>query len=141
MINTGRGFVSLAGVLAAMLITVDAGCAYRLHPPSPPFQQRLRVIADAPDTYVIRVQAKAYAVPADGHVTFTMALPRQACSVYLFDKIPIRRPPNPTTQKALSIVFGGSAVRRLSMRDIAALPKDADGVPQVRVPVASGSFR
>ena len=123
----------LSGLIAAFSALGSTGCVYRLAPPMPPFQQRLRIIANAPERYTVRVQSSDYAVPADGRVVFNMGMTHRACSVYLFDRIPIRRVPSPTKEKSISIMLGASPVQRLSIHDIATLPTDSDGVPQFDV--------
>jgi hypothetical protein len=130
----GLGFV--AAVLAGA-----TGCAYRLPPGTPPFQQRLRIIDNNPDLYVVRAQGNDYAVPKDGRIAFTVGLPRQGCSVYLFNVIPIRRPPSPTEEKIVSIMLGTSVVQRLSVQDLASLPSDVEGVPQLHIPNRRGPLR
>src|ERR1017187_1657155 len=122
----------LSGLIATFSALGSSGCVYRLAPPAPPFQQRLRIIANAPERYTVRVQSNDYTVPADGLVVFKMGM-AQGCSVYLFNRIPIRGTPSPTKEKSISIMIGASLVQRLSIRDISTLPTDSDGVPQFHV--------
>jgi hypothetical protein len=107
-----------------------AGCAYRLSPTVLPSQHRLKVVADSSESYVLRLRIRErrdYQVPADGRVTLDAPAYRAGCSVYLFDKIRIRRGANPFTARTIDIVVGGKITRQLSLKEISTLPADPEG--------------
>jgi hypothetical protein len=103
-----------------------------LQPGIPPFQQRLRIVANAPQEYTVRVQSTDYFLPSDGRVEFKVG-GMSGCSVYLFGRIPIRRAPNPTKEKIISIMNGTARLQMLSLHDLATLPRDGEGVPQIAI--------
>jgi hypothetical protein len=107
-----------------------AGCAYRLPAPMLPSQQRLKVVGVSPEAYVLRLRIREprdYRVPADGRVTLDVPSYRAGCSVYLFDKLRIQRGANPFTARTIDVVVGGRITRQLSLKEISALPADAQG--------------
>jgi hypothetical protein len=53
------------------------------------------------------------------------------CSVYLFNQIPIRRAPDLSKTKLISIMTGGKTVEALSLRDLSKLPLDSAGYRQL----------
>jgi len=113
------------------------GCAYRLHPPSLPYQQHLKVVADAPETYVLRLRVREsidYKTPQDGRVTFEIPAYRAGCSVYLFDKIRVRSGGNPYTAKTVDVIGAGEVMQHLSLKEIAASPIDGQGNHLLMVP-------
>lgn len=129
-----RGAIS-AGVNAraavvCALAALLAGCAYRLQLIAPPEQQRLKIVNTSPDRYAIwfRIRdPRQYAVAKDGRVTLEVPAYRRGCDVYLFDRIPLRRGADPFAAKTVEIVSGGQTVRKISLKEIAALPKDEEG--------------
>ena len=46
------------------------GCVYRLMPPMLRVQQQVRVLANSPEQFSVRVQASDHLVGTDGHVIF-----------------------------------------------------------------------
>ncbi|HEV3309478.1 MAG TPA: hypothetical protein VG815_03050 [Chloroflexota bacterium] len=108
------------------------GCAYRLAAPlvvtSP---LRLRIISDTPERYNIGVQSSEHHVPSDGRVMFDIKMVHRGCSVYLFDRIPIRRVADPTKEKIVSILLGGMPVRRYSFQELSKLKADNEGYHQM----------
>lgn len=72
-------------------------------------------------------EPRDYRVPADGRVTLDVPSYRAGCSVYLFDKLRIRGEDNPFTAKTIDVVAGGKTIRRLSLKEISALPVDPEG--------------
>ena len=122
-----------AGLIVGMLL-LSAGCAYRLQVAMVPFQQRLRIVAPAPQQYTVRVESKDYSVSEEGRVEVKVGMHR-GCSVYLFNRIPIRRVPDPTKEKIISIMNGTAPIQTLSLQDISRLPHDSEGVPQIAIGV------
>jgi hypothetical protein len=125
-----RQFLQMRLFAALGLSFVSLGCAYRLPVAAMPSTQNLKLVASAPKGYVLRLRIREpheYRVPEDGRVTLDIPGYRAACSVYLFDRIRIRRGANPFTEKTIDVVGGGKLTRRLSLKEIAALPRDAEG--------------
>jgi hypothetical protein len=122
-------------LLAGLLLLTSVGCAYRLQPALPPFQQRLRIVANNVEQYTVRVQGTDYSVPFDGRLEFTVGGMR-GCSVYLFDQILIRRAPNLTKAKVISIMSGAAQIQNLSLHDLGRFPHDSEGIPQIAIPAA-----
>src|SRR5258708_3765594 len=102
-------------IMTAAIATTLANCAYRLPPATLPSQHRLKIVARSPERYSVRVRDKEYSVGADGKVLIEFPATRRACSVYLFDRIPISRGPDPLKAKSISVLIAGNAVRTLSM--------------------------
>ena len=66
------------------------GCAYRMPAAAAPSLPRLRLAAQSPRQYVVRLETggiKDYPVPADGRVTLEVPGARPRCQVYLFNWI------------------------------------------------------
>jgi hypothetical protein len=124
-----------SGLLFELLLS-GIGCAYRLQPAVPPFQQRLRIVAPSPQRYTVRVQSTDYSVSPEGHVEVKVGGLQRGCSVYLFDLIPIRRVPSPTKEKIISLMNGTAPIQTFSLHDLGKLPRDSEGVPQIAIPVA-----
>jgi hypothetical protein len=117
--------------LIAVLVPGMVGCAYRLPAHVAVMPQQLRLVAATPQAYALHIEGtrpRDYKIPPDGRITFQSpsGLPR-ACSVYLFDFIRIHRGLYPDEIKAVDVIAGNATVRKLSMRELFALPSDADG--------------
>ena len=87
-----------------------------------PTQQRIHILANSPEQYSVRVQASDHRVQADGRVSFDAPMMSFGCSVYLFNQIPIKRAPDLSKTKLISIVTGGTTVK---------LPLDSAGYRQL----------
>jgi hypothetical protein len=130
LIQPNRLIAAASFSLVLNVTFILAGCAYRLPAPMLPSQQPLRVVGVSPEVYVLRLRIREprdYRVPADGRVTLDIPSYRTGCSVYLFDKIRILRGANPFTARTIDVVVGGEITRQLSLKEISALPVDADG--------------
>ena len=127
---TSKAAVIVIAAIAICSVVSSSGCVYRLQPAIPPSNHRLRIIADSPQRYSIHVLFYDYAVSQDGTVDFKWGGFR-GCSVYLVNTIPIRRVPNAAKEKNISVMLGPSVIRKLSLDEIAALPKDRESVPQL----------
>jgi hypothetical protein len=117
------------GFLLTLNFTL-AGCAYRLPAPMLPSQYRLKVVANSSQAYVLRLRIREprdYQVPTDGRVTLDVPGYRAGCSVYLFDKLRIQRGSNPFTARTIDVVVTGKITRQLSLKEISAMPVDAEG--------------
>jgi hypothetical protein len=122
------GGLITAGFSAMLELT---GCAYRLMPLTRPTQQRIHILANSPEQYSVRVQASDHRVQADGRVSFDTPMIRSGCSVYLFNQIPIRKAPDLSKTKLISIMTSGKTVETLSLRDLSKLPLDSAGYRQL----------
>ena len=107
-----------------------AGCACSLPAPRLASQQRLRVVSPSPENFVLRLRIREprdYRVPTDGRVTLDIPAYRAGCSEYLFGKLRIQRGADPFTAKNIDVAISGKITRQLSLKEISALPTDAEG--------------
>ncbi len=116
-----------AVAIEAIATLAMAGCAYRLSPVALPSQHKLRLVAQSPEQYSIRVWNKEYPVGADGNVSIEFPATRRGCHAYLFDRIPISRSTDPFKAKAISVQAAGNTVRRLSLNELSKPPVDGSG--------------
>jgi hypothetical protein len=123
-----KGIVAVAATLSSL-----CGCAYRMAAPLLPSHQRLRILANSPERFSVRVQASDYRTEPDGHVSFDIATIHRGCSVYLFNFIPISRVPDPEKQKVISVMIGGEPIRRLSFGELSKLPVDGAGYHELPI--------
>lgn len=120
-----------------MLLVTLAGCAYALHPVTPPNQVHLKIVSSVPELYNLRLRVREphdYRVSADGRVTLDVPAYRKADTVYLFGKLALPNHSDPYTAKTLEISASGKTVRQLSLKRLNSLPLDADGYHLLRVP-------
>ena len=117
--------------LVVSLVTLAlGGCAYRLPAPTPPTQDRIRVVATVPGQYVLRVQTGTVTdipVPADGRVTVNVPAYHMPCEVYLFNEIRVGGNDDPLQRWKLLVIHDGKVVRRVSLRQVQALNADPAG--------------
>lgn len=127
---------SLIPVLCLFCVVLDlCGCAYVLHPVAPSLQQRIRVLAKSPEEFSFRskfTSVQAYDVPADGRVTLDFPAHRPGCTALLFG-IPITRPADRYNSKSIEVTHAGKLIRKLSIKDVSALPTQADGYHVLRL--------
>ena len=124
--------------LGLILILTSSGCALALHPVTPPAQVRVKIVVESPQSYGVRLrvsEAHDYRVPADGRVTVDVPAYRPACSTYLFG-IKLRNGWDPYTAKTLDLFKGSQTARRLSLKQVYALPLDAEGYHLLKPPAA-----
>src|SRR5258708_30441515 len=110
----------------ARLSCLLMGCAYTLHPSTPGFQQRLRLVARAPENYSLHAWDKEYVIGSDGEVRIEVPVTRQPCRVSIF-AVPFGRSADPLKQRSISLIIGGREIRRLSIHEISKLPLDISG--------------
>jgi hypothetical protein len=60
-------------------------------------------------------------------VAFDVKMVHHGCSVYLFDRIPVKRVPDPAKEKIIYLMLAGTPVRRLSFSELSKLPADSEG--------------
>jgi hypothetical protein len=114
---------------------MTTGCAYRLPPFVPPTQERIRIVADAPEQYVVRVNMDTitnYNVPRDGRVAIGVPAYR-TCGVYLFGIVKVRSENEPFPSWSISVTRGGVIVRKVSLRKLTELAMDPSGYHMLKV--------
>ena len=133
-------FQSIALVAVVTPVLGLTGCAYRMAPPLVlQSKQRLRIVSDAPERFDVRVQSTDYRLPSDGRLMFEIKMVHGGCSVYLFDRIPIRKVADPSKEKIVSIMLGGVSVKKLSFQELSKLQADSDGYHQLALSPASAT--
>ncbi|MCW5550557.1 MAG: hypothetical protein KIS67_00180 [Verrucomicrobiae bacterium] len=95
-------------------------------------------MAAIPTAYVVRVvtgnkQHIDTPVPPDGRVAFDVPVSSRLCTPYLFGVIKVGWPTPVEERRVIRVMRGERTVRRLSARDIARLPADAEGFHAVRI--------
>ena len=127
-----KAIVAVAATLSSL-----SGCAYRMAAPLLPSHQRLRIVANSPERFTVRVQSSDYHAEPDGQVSFDVAIRHRGCSVYLFDLIPISKVPDPEKEKVISVMISGTPIRRLSFGELSKLPVDSAGYHQLAISEAN----
>ena len=120
---------SLVVVTCGMALILES-CVYRLLPVTPPSQQRLRIASASPERFAVRLQigdSREYNVPADGKITLDVPAYRAPCRVFLFGLVKTSGGAQPFTAKTVTVIDGAKVTRRLSLKDVSALPVDANG--------------
>jgi hypothetical protein len=113
-----------------------AGCAYRLPVASPPSRQLIRIVANAPEQYTVKVSTgtvNQYDVPRDGRIEIGIPSYRRSCGVYLFDKIKVGGYGDPFNHWIVSITRNGKTVRTQSLRATQKSPTDEAGYHIIRI--------
>jgi hypothetical protein len=103
------------------------GCAYRMPAAAAPSLPRLRLAAQSPRQYVVRLETggiKDYPVPADGRVTLEVPGARPRCQVYLFNWIRVGGGADPSKLWRIEVLAGGKSVRTLPLDELLRLPMD-----------------
>jgi hypothetical protein len=135
-----RRLIPEASLAIGFVLTFETiGCVYRLPPATLPSQHRLKVVSNSPEVYSLRLRTREphdYRVPTDGRVTLDLPGSRDGCSVYLFDRIRIRSGASPFTAITIDVIGNGRIARQLSLKQMAALPVDAEGYHLLTVPAA-----
>jgi hypothetical protein len=128
-------FVCMSICLA--IAAQSLGCAYTLPVPSPPFQERVRLVTETPERYIVRVESERrvdYQVPTDGRMVLSIPSYRRGCTVYLFSLVKVSDGKDPLRSLQIEVSTGGQTIRKLSVRQLMKLPTDSDGYRLVRVP-------
>ena len=123
---------------ASVLAFAVTGCAIVCGPVHTVPPQRLRVMADSPATYTIRVvtgdaEKTDSPVPPDGHVAFGVPIWSRYCTPYLFGVIKLGSPTPVEKRRAIRVMHGEKVIQKLSADDIARRPVDAEGYHILRV--------
>jgi hypothetical protein len=111
--------VPLVAVLAGLL--AFPSCVYRLKV-APPSELKLRLIAQNPADYLVRVESGLEQTPAsDGRIVLTIP-PKRQCDVYFLDLI--KSPTSPSWDHKVVIEKAGKTVRTTSVNKLAKLSVD-----------------
>ncbi len=125
----------LALLLAGAVLPLT-GCAYRLPPATPPFQQLIHVFANTPEQYAVEVHTgtvRKYDVPADGRIKVDVPSYRRACGVYLFDAIQVGGYGDPLKDWTVSITRNGKMIYKQSLRATQKSPTDDAGYHIIKI--------
>jgi len=118
-----------------LLAFLASGCVNALHVASQPTDVKLRVQASHPQQHIVRVALDSpadYPVASDGRVEFTVPRFSDGCDVYVFGVIKTRDG-SAESVRVVELRRDARVVRRLSLAQIAELPKDDAGFSIVRV--------
>lgn len=121
--------------LVSAVVTL-AGCAYRLPTIAPQYQQPVRIVATAPEQYIVQVNTgtvNEYEVPHDGRIEVGIPSYRPSCGVYLFNAIKVRGDGDPLKDWILSVTRNGKIIRKQSLRVTQKSPTDEAGYHIVRI--------
>lgn len=134
--NVRRGV--LLSCLAATLPALAPGCSVRCGPVQTVPPQKLHVIAAMPTAYVVRVVTgeKKHidtSVPPDGRVAFDVPVSSRLCTPYLFGVIKVGWPTPVEERRVIWVMRGERTVHKLSARNIARLPADAEDFHELRM--------
>ena len=134
-IVSGMRFLALVVVLLVVATLVIFGAALALPAYNIPGQYRLHVATKSPEEYVVCVAAMTstndFPVSPDGAVTLDVPRLPRSCS-WMFFGFSITDG-SPKSLKAIHIMRDGRVIRRLSLRQIEALPLDSRGARQIRL--------
>ena len=129
-----RNCAAKVSLIAAVLALT--GCAYRLPVVTPPSQQQIRIVANAPEQYAVQVNTGAvteYDVSHDGRIKIGIPAYRPSCAVYLFNIIKVRGYGDPRNGWIVSITRNGKVVQKQSLRVTQKSPTDEAGYHMVRI--------
>jgi len=105
------------------------GCSYAYPTPSPPSQERLRIVAASPERYTLRLnfgRSQDLPVPPDGKLTVPIPAFSRGCTVH-FLGIKTSNGYDPLKEWTLTVNAAGKAISSLTLRQVARLPTDANG--------------
>jgi hypothetical protein len=120
-----RGTLTAIFVLLALMLV---GCAYRLPPYAPPSTEGVRIIAAAPEQYILNVNmgdTTSLSVPHDGRVRVTLPAYR-SCGVYLFSVIKIHGENDVFKDWNITVSRNGKIFRKVSWSKLKSLPTDQE---------------
>lgn len=117
------------------LVLLASGCVYALHVSSEPTHVKLSVQASQPQQHTVRVALDGpvdYLVAPDGRVEFTVPRFSHGCNVYVFGFIKTRDG-SAEGVRVIEVRRVERVLRKLSLAQIAKLPKDEAGYSLVRI--------
>lgn len=131
-------YSTLISCLVTALTCFTAGCAIHCGPVQTVPPQKLHVMAATPSIYTVRVVTgdKEHIdtpVPPDGRLAFDVPVGSRLCTPYLFGVIKVGWPTPVEERRVIRVMRGERTVRKLSARDIARLPSDADGIGALKI--------
>ena len=128
-----RGALSFLSILPLALFA--AGCVAAMRPANSPTDARLKIQAAQPQQYLVRValeQPADYPVAADGHVSFTVPPIQHGCDIYIFGVVKVRDGAAEDA-RVIEVRRDERVIRRLSLTQIAKLPKDEAGYAVINI--------
>ena len=117
------------------LILGLSGCVCALQPYAPETDVRLKIETTQPPRYSIRVgaeKAETHLVAADGRVNFVVPQFRDGCNWYLFGAVKVRDG-SAENIRVIYLQRDWQTVRKWSLKQLAALPKNEAGYGVVKV--------
>ena len=130
--NMGPGLALVACLLLALL---NSDCVNALRPRSQQTEVQLKVAVEQPQACSIRVgvePAADYPVPANGRVNFIVPSFSNGCDSYLFGLLKIRDGAAENV-RIIELQRNHWKLRKLSLAQIAKLPKDDAGYSVVKI--------
>lgn len=118
----------LAYLSTIAMFLVVVGCSYRLPAATLGHKQRVKIVARSSERLTVRLhlyEPRDCPVPASGRLTLDIPTYRAACRTYLFDKLRLARGADPYLEKRVELLRGSSRVRKMSLKEISQLPRDA----------------
>lgn len=128
-------FRGILVALVGVLVSIHAGCTYRLPPFVPPSHEAVRIVAAAPDQYVLNVNTDTVTVLSvlqDGRVIVPIPAYR-SCGVYLFNIVRVRQEDDLSNSWSITVTRNGKAIRKLSLPKLRALARDQDGYHLLKI--------
>jgi hypothetical protein len=122
-------------VSVTCLVAGSVGCSFALPVPSPPTQERVRVLAASPERYTLRLnssRSQDFPVSPDGKVTLDVPPFRRGCTVH-FLGIKTSDGYDPLKKWTVTVNAAGKTVRSISLSQVAKLPTDAEGFRMLKV--------
>jgi hypothetical protein len=127
-----RTVALLLSLFAAALLT--NGCVLALPGYNDPFNEKLRVVGDAPSQFDVSIEGSdlgQLAVPEDGRLLLEFpVLPRECSTYFLGIRVEDR---SVTGRKLIHISRDGRVVKKLSVNKLRKLPVDASGYHLLRM--------
>ena len=125
--------ILLRMLVSVLLLLLSMGCTYALQAYNRPGPEKLQIITTRTGQHVVRIENRGDTpVGADGRVVVDVPTLPRGCSPYLFGVIKIGDG-SPEGLSAIHVLRDGKVVRKLSLKEIHALPMDDDGYRIVKL--------
>src|SRR5579871_3262430 len=122
--------LALVGSIAcSACLLASVGCTYSLPAPSPPSQERVRVLAKSPESYILRLSSGRsldFPVPQNGKVTLSIPPISRSCIVR-FMGMRVSGGHESLNDWTISVNASGKSAKTLTLRQLAKLPTDSEG--------------